>query len=160
LRQLGGKSSLEQQAALESKRAELRDRVVEWSRLTVARAMLEKQLAKFSKKQQPRLLDSVSRLFSAMTRGRYPRVQQRLDREFVAVRSDGVEVIPSGLSTGTREQLYLAVRLAYIDSYCARSEPLPLVLDDVLVNFDDERAAATLDVLAHFAAEGRVQVLL
>jgi uncharacterized protein YhaN len=159
LRQLSGKSSLEQQASLESRRAELRDRVVEWARLTAARAMLEKQLAKFSLQQQPRMLDSVSRLFSAMTRGRYARVIQRIDREFVAVRNDGVEVVPSGLSTGTREQLYLAVRLAYIDSYCARSEPLPLILDDVLVNFDDERAAATLDVLAHFAAEGRVQVL-
>jgi uncharacterized protein YhaN len=76
----------------------------------------------------------------------------------VAVRSDGVEVTPAALSTGTREQLWLAVRLAYVRQYCEAAEPLPLVLDDVLVNFDAARARATLAVLADFAT--RTQVLL
>ncbi len=163
LRPFDGRSStVEQLAALESRRAELRDRAGEWARVTVARALLERQMARFSAQQQPRLLERVSKLFAAMTGGRYRRVYQRLDeaRSFVAVRDSGVEVTPAALSTGTREQLYLAVRLAYVDQYCAGAEPLPLVLDDVLVNFDDDRATATLAVLGQFAAEGRAQVLL
>jgi uncharacterized protein YhaN len=161
LRPFDGRSqAVTLQAQLEAKRAELRDRAAEWARLASARDLLERQLQRFSARDQPRLLESVGKLFAAMTRGRYTRVFERLDRTFMAVRSDGVEVEPQHLSTATREQLYLAVRLAWIDSYCARSEPLPLCLDDVLVNFDDERAEATLAVLSRFAAEGRIQVLL
>jgi uncharacterized protein YhaN len=162
LRPWDGRSrAIELCALIEAKRAELRDQAAEWARLTAARSLLEKQLERFSTREQPRLLESIAKLFSAMTRGRYTRVYQRLDekRTFMAVRADGVEVEPGALSSGTREQLYLAVRLAYVDSYCARSEPLPLCLDDVLVNFDDERAIATLDVLQHLAREGRTQLL-
>src|SRR6185436_10747416 len=160
LKRLDGQSRATELCALiEAKRAELRDHAAEWARLTAARSLLERQLHKFSQREQPRLLESIGKLFGAMTRARYSRVYQRLDGSFMAVRADGVEVEPGALSSGTREQLYLAVRLAYIDSYCARSEPLPLCLDDVLVNFDDARAAATLDVLHHLAAEGRTQLL-
>jgi len=51
------------------------------------------------------------------------------------------------LSTDTREQLYLAIRLAYVQQYCLESKPLPLILNDILVNFDEHRAKNTLHVL-------------
>ena len=75
------------------------------------------------------------------------------------MRADGVEVTPAALSTGTREQLWLAVRLAYVRQYCDASEPLPLILDDPLVNFDAARARATLKVLAAFAERSQVLML-
>src|SRR5439155_27373394 len=102
-----------------------------------------------------------SSLFLALTEGRYRRVYPRYDDEgtFVAVRADGVEVTPAAMSTGTREQLWLAVRLAYVRQYCDTTEPLPLVLDDVLVNFDAARARATLSVLADFAKKTQVLML-
>ena len=55
------------------------------------------------------------------------------------------------MSTGTREQLYLAIRLAYVRHYCNTSESLPMVMDDILVNFDDERARSTLACLAEIS---------
>ena len=58
------------------------------------------------------------------------------------------------LSRGTREQLFLSLRLALASSYARRGAPLPLVLDDVLVNFDAERAKAAAAVLRDFAAAG------
>ncbi len=58
------------------------------------------------------------------------------------------------LSRGTREQLFLSLRLALASSYARRGSPLPLVLDDVLVNFDADRAKAAAAVLRDFAAEG------
>ena len=42
------------------------------------------------------------------------------------------------MSRGTREQLYLAMRFGLIEEYEARSEPLPIIMDDVFVNFDDD----------------------
>ena len=61
------------------------------------------------------------------------------------------------LSTGAREQLYLAIRLAYIMHYCRDAEPLPIVMDDVLVNSDDERALQSLSVLLELSEQ--VQIL-
>jgi len=63
---------------------------------------------------------------------------------------------PSQLSGGTREQLYLAIRLAYARHYCQENEPLPLVMDDVLVNFDDERSDAALEMLIELAQDIQV----
>ncbi|MCA9658063.1 MAG: hypothetical protein KC486_06950, partial [Myxococcales bacterium] len=61
-------------------------------------------------------------------------------------------------STGTREQLFLALRLAYVLEYCDRAEPLPVIIDDVLVNFDRARARSTLEALCEVARS--TQVLL
>jgi uncharacterized protein YhaN len=64
----------------------------------------------------------------------------------------------SGLSDGTRDQLFLALRLASVRRWAKDAEPLPFVADDLLVSFDDERAAAALKTLADFGSE--VQVIL
>ena len=52
------------------------------------------------------------------------------------------DVPMSGLSTGTADQLYLALRIAAIEDYLERVDTLPFIADDLLINFDDERAAA------------------
>jgi uncharacterized protein YhaN len=62
------------------------------------------------------------------------------------------------MSSGTRDQLYLALRLATLERFIDNAEPMPLVVDDILINFDDQRARATLGVLAELA--NKTQVLL
>jgi uncharacterized protein YhaN len=61
-----------------------------------------------------------------------------------------------GLSVGTRDQLYLALRLASLERHAESTDPMPLVLDDVLITFDDDRARATLEVLGEFASVTQV----
>jgi uncharacterized protein YhaN len=63
-----------------------------------------------------------------------------------------------GLSDGTRDQLFLALRLAGIEQHLLDREPVPLIIDDVLVTFDDGRARATLACLVEVAS--KTQVLL
>jgi len=157
----GGARAAELGAGVESRRAELRTLVEQYAVVTLSRALLERQVARFQERHQPRMLEELSSLFAALTEGRYTRVYPRYDDEgtFVAVRADGVEVTPAAMSTGTREQLWLAVRLAYVRQYCDASEPLPLILDDPLVNFDAARARATLAVLAEFAKQSQVIML-
>ena len=162
LKQLdGGARAAEVGAGVESRRAGLRGLVHQYAVVTLSRALLERQVARFQERHQPRMLEELSSLFAALTEGRYTRVYPRYDDEgtFVAVRADGVEVAPGAMSTGTREQLWLAVRLAYVRQYCEASEPLPLILDDPLVNFDAARARATLAVLAEFAKKTQVLML-
>ncbi len=75
----------------------------------------------------------------------------------VGIRSGGGEqVAVTGLSDGTADQLYLALRLAGIEQYLDVSEPLPFVVDDILLRFDDERSMATLKILAALAARTQV----
>ncbi|MCH7753447.1 MAG: hypothetical protein IH898_15015 [Planctomycetes bacterium] len=58
------------------------------------------------------------------------------------------------LSRGTREQLFLAIRLALVEEFTRQGVELPMVLDDVLVNFDAVRAQRAAEVLCDFAAGG------
>lgn len=62
----------------------------------------------------------------------------------------------SGMSDGTLDQLYLSLRLASLGRYLEQNEPLPFILDDLLVNFDDLRSAETLRVLGEFAKKTQV----
>ena len=63
------------------------------------------------------------------------------------------------LSRGAREQLYLAFRIALVEDLGERKAALPLVLDDILVNFDPARAEAALDLLARLADTHQVLAL-
>jgi uncharacterized protein YhaN len=60
------------------------------------------------------------------------------------------------MSEGTRDQLYLALRLAALDQQLGRAEPLPLIVDDLFINFDDRRSAAGFEALAEIAQKTQV----
>jgi uncharacterized protein YhaN len=159
LRAVDGRSrAAELRNDLEAERATLRAQVERWSVLALAEKLLRDSITRFERENQPELLERASVLFSEMTLGGFVRVRRHLDRNLWVERANGVEVSPEQLSTGTREQLFLAIRLAYVDQYRKSAEALPIVLDDVLVNFDAPRARATLAALTRFGRD--VQVLL
>jgi uncharacterized protein YhaN len=143
---------------LENERAELAAAIDRWVPLVFAQTLLSEAIERFQREHQPEMLREIGRLFSQMTRGRYTGVRRKLDEQGTLLLdlTDGSHKEPSELSTGTREQLYLALRLAYVRHYCREAESLPLVMDDVLVNFDDERAQGTLDVLLDVAKEMQI----
>lgn len=142
------------------KRARLAAEVDRYVPLVFAQTLLEQAIKKFEQESQPAMLTEVSSIFKSMTAGRYVRIQRSDDENasLCARRFDEKLLEPHELSTGTREQLYLAIRLAYVLHYCSRAEPLPIVMDDVLANFDDERALQTLRALGEVSQ--RVQVLM
>lgn len=144
---------------LESTRAQLGDALERYAPLVLASGLLTQALEQFEHQHQPRLLQEATRLFAKMTAGRYVEIQRKIDREekWLVRQPDGTQKEPEQLSSGTREQLYLAIRLAYITHFSRTAEPLPLVMDDVLVNFDATRVKHTLEALLDFA--GQVQIL-
>ena len=103
----------------------------------------------------PEVVRLASRYFQLMTDGRYTRVIAPLGESRLEVEQErGDRLPPSALSRGTGEQLYLAMRLALAKVYGNQAVPLPLVADDILVNFDDDRASATAALLSLYASEG------
>jgi len=152
---------LELSSELESLRGKLRELVDQWAPLIIARASMRSALERFEREHQPELLTEVSRVLSHMTDGRYRGVHRpiRDPSQLVVETHQGEVRTPAQLSTGTREQLYLAVRLAFMQRYCQKAEPLPIVMDDVLVNFDDQRAARTLQVIAELGTAHQILFL-
>jgi uncharacterized protein YhaN len=80
------------------------------------------------------------------------------NRPLIAGRSAGAAAPRrvEAMSEGTADQLYLALRLAYLSSWADKHEPLPLILDDVLMAFDDDRAAAAMHAFASLAPKTQI----
>lgn len=142
----------------ESARSQLADAVDRWAPLVLAQALMKHSIQKFEREHQPAMLAEVERLLERMTLGRYTAIERKLDEHgtLLVVDESGKRKEAHQLSTGTREQLYLAIRLAYLRHYCQDAEPLPIVMDDVLVNFDAERARQTLRVFAEVADDVQI----
>jgi uncharacterized protein YhaN len=124
-----------------------------------AAALLRWVLDRHRQVNQAPLIARAGGLFATVTDGAYQGLRVDYDEEdrptIVAVRQDGLIVGVEGLSEGTRDQLYLALRLGSIDT---GGHPLPIVCDDLLITADDARAGAMLRVLA--AASAGTQVIL
>jgi uncharacterized protein YhaN len=116
----------------------------QWAVLTLCRAMLDETRRIYETERQPEVLRQASQFFSVMTDGRYARVFTPLDGTEIQVeRADGTRLAPQMLSRGTAEQLYLCMRLALVREYANHVEPLPVVFDDIFVNFDPERTRSS-----------------
>lgn len=144
---------------LQSLRGQLEEEARRWAVRILCLALLDEAQAIYERQRQPGVLRRASEFFAAMTGGRYVRViapagERRLEVE----REDGrrLRAERPPLSTGTAEQIYLAMRLALAREYAAHAAPLPLVLDDTLANFDDHRALHTARVLTEIAQDHQV----
>ena len=134
----------------------------QYLRLQIAALILEQHIEDYRKKNQAPVLARASELFARLTLGSYARLRDELDENgnpfLLGVRPDDTEVSVDGMSDGTRDQLYLSLRLATLEQHLAQGEPMPFVVDDILIGFDDNRARVCLEILADVAA--KTQVLL
>ena len=138
----------------------LREAVELYAPRLLAFQALENSLRRCEEEKRPQILADAEEIFRRLTAGRYTRIIANVgDGSFKAAQRDGVAKTPRELSSGTREQLYLALRLAHIRKYCENAESLPLLTDDALVNFDDARCEEALRVLAEFAEDRQVILL-
>jgi uncharacterized protein YhaN len=140
--------------------AQIHDLAHRYARTRIAAAFLRREIERYREKNQGPILSRANELFPKLTLGSFVGLRAGFGESDHAVlrclRSDGSEVDVEGLSTATRDQLYLALRLATLEHHAAHDEPLPFVLDDVLVEFDDDRARAALAALGELATTTQV----
>jgi len=163
LRELTGSDEI---ASLELEReavARALDRALsDWLALGLARAFLDRTLARYERERQPRVISLAGELFQEVTDGRYVALVARDSGDtgkhhgIDAIGRSGERVPAGDLSRGTAEQLYLCLRLAFAATFAEQATSLPLVLDDVLVNFDPARSAAMARVIARVAESHQV----
>lgn len=147
--------------AAEALLARLEADVMRYARVRIASVILAGTVEQYREKHQGPLVSRAGELFGQMTLGAFDRLRAEYDEKgnpvMVGIRTDAGEAVPvEGMSDGTADQLYLALRLASLERYLENREPLPFVVDDILLRFDDQRALATLEVLADLAVKTQV----
>ena len=157
----GGSKASELSLKCESISSRLEERVQELARLRLAAAVLHAAIEEYREKNQGPVLSRASELFSRITLDGFSGLQADFDERGEPVltgvrKSSGEKITVAGMSDGTCDQLYLALRLASLENWLSRHEPLPFIVDDVLLNFDDDRAIAGLQVLAELSKQTQV----
>ena len=131
-----------------------------WQTLSMASFLMEDVCGTFERERQPETLREASSFLSQLTDGKYTRIWTPLGTNALKIDSHEGNAIPlEVLSRGTREAVFIALRLSLAAAYARRGVMLPLVLDDVLVNFDGDRAIHAASTLKTFAELGH-QVMM
>ncbi|HOZ48819.1 MAG TPA: AAA family ATPase [Candidatus Hydrogenedentes bacterium] len=132
------------------------------ARTRLAAVVLRRAVERFRDAHQAPIIAQAGGIFAELTEGGFAGLRADYDPNgnsiLVGVRSGSGGVVGvDAMSDGTADQLYLALRLAGVRRYLERGTPIPFICDDVLINFDDDRAKAALRALAGLS--DRIQVI-
>jgi uncharacterized protein YhaN len=145
---------------VQSSLAGIRSLAERYARTRLAALLLEQEIERYRKANEGPVVRRARELFDELTLGRYRDLRAEYHAgdapELRCIRHDGSDVGVDGLSAGTRDQLYLALRLASLERYAERSEVVPFVADDLLNRFDHDRKRAALEVLLRFSRTTQV----
>ena len=160
LEESGVAAAAEAAGEAQSHLARARTLAEQYARLRIAVRLLAGEIERYREQHQGPVLARAGALLAKLTLGRFTGLRADFDESDSPVlrclRADNERLAVEDLSDGTRDQLFLALRLATLERQAIGAEPLPLILDDILIHFDDERASAALGVLAEHAAATQV----
>lgn len=152
--------ALEAEEEAQSILSQLEKETSNYIRYRLAASVLRLAVERYTEENQDPVIKRAGEVFSRLTLGAFSHLKIDYDRQdkaiLVGVRQDGNTVDINGMSDGTKDQLYLALRLASIEKYLTEIEPIPFIVDDILVNFDDERSKETLKVLTELSTQTQV----
>ncbi len=149
----------ELRARRETLLASLRELTSGWTVSPVASKPMRETLDIHTAERQPEVLRDASDIFDAMTLGTYHRLVVAGDNEeIVALARDGRHVAVTELGRGAREQAHLALRIGLIREISRRAKPLPVLIDDLRVNFDPTRATEAMRAFNNLASEHQVLI--
>jgi len=154
------KESPEAHLRLSMVQRRLEEGISQWKVVSAITSLLKSVYKKYEKERQPEVLARATEYLSRMTEGRYSRIWTPLAEDVLRIDdADGNPLPVELLSRGAREQVFLSLRLALIDSFNQRGIRMPIILDDVFVNFDRQRTLAAARVISDFSQAGN-QVLM
>lgn len=158
----GGRDAADAEARRQEALASMADASERYIKVTTAAKLLGWAIERYREKNQGPLLSRASAIFSMLTVGRFAKLLVDFEStppRLTALRTEGQMVDVPGLSEGTRDQLYLALRLAALEVHMAKAKPLPFIADDLFINFDDERSTAGLQAMKELSTKTQVLFL-
>ena len=161
LNAFGGEARAAEAAAVrQTALAEMREAVEEYIRVRTSATLLQWAIERYRREKQAPLLKRAAEIFAVLTGGSFIDLRLEFDEQdnphLAGLRADGQLVRVTGMSTGTADQLYLALRVSSIEDYLGRASAVPFVVDDLFINFDNERAAAGFKVLGDLAKKTQI----
>ncbi len=158
---IGGDDAAARAAAdREEALSEMRDVAERYVRVRTSAILLQWAIDRYRREKQAPLLTRAGALFALLTGHSFASLDvafgEQDKAELRGLRPDGSQLAISGMSSGTADQLYLALRVAAVEDYLERAEALPFVADDLFINFDDARAAAGLRILQDLSRKTQV----
>jgi len=139
-------------------RATIESYIDKYISLQTASLMLQHQMQRFRHIHQNPILKRAGELFSRLTLGSFVGLSDELKGNkpiLVGLKNDEKMMIDK-MSTGSRDQLYLALRLAIIEDFVEQSQPVPFIVDDVLMGFDDDRTKVCLEILGELSSKTQI----
>lgn len=144
------------QQQLAEQEASLSDAVDRYAALALCHELIGRVRKIYEQERQPQVLKTASAYLNEMTRGLYTRILVKMGtQELMVEHRDHGPIESSYLSRGTAEQTYLAMRLALSDAVSG-SKSLPLLMDDLFVNFDRGRLQGALTVLGQLPSKQQI----
>ena len=139
--------------------AQMSDAAERYVKVFTAAKLLRWSIDRYRQEKQGPMLGRASAIFAQLTQGNFQRLVVDFDAQPMALhgqRADGKLVGISGMSDGTRDQLYLALRLAALEMHLEKASPLPFIADDLFINYDDGRSTAGFEALAALSEKTQV----
>lgn len=130
----------------------------DYVRLKASSIAIARAVDAYREKHQGPMLRRAGEYFAMLTRGSFARLEVDFegdDQVLVGRRGDDL-VRVAGMSEGTADQLYLALRLAAIERHLESGPAVPVIVDDILVQFDDMRAEVAFEALSKLAQKTQV----
>ena len=133
--------------------------VERYLKVHTAARLLKWSIEQYREAKQGPMLSLASAIFSRLTLGSFERLSVDFDSEPLKLqgrRPNGTVVAVEGMSEGTRDQLFLSLRLAALDMHLDQAHVLPFIADDLFVNYDDRRSRAGLEALGELSRKTQV----
>jgi uncharacterized protein YhaN len=145
---------------MEQELAKIRRLAQRYAVLKLGAKILQQEIERYREAHQDPVLKIASSVFDRLTMGSFTGLRTDVDDKggpiLVGMRPDNLRLTVEKMSSGTRDQLFLALRIATLESRLETYEPMPFIVDDILINFDDDRSKATLRVLADLSKKNQV----
>jgi len=156
----GRAAAAETAEEMEEELSRIRRLAERYSLLKLSSKILQQEIERYREENQDPILKIASEYFQNLTMGSFVQLRTDVDDNgepiLVGVRSSNTRLTVNEMSSGTRDQLFLALRLATLEWRLDANEPMPFIVDDILINFDDERSKATLKALADLSKKNQV----
>jgi uncharacterized protein YhaN len=156
----GGSKAAELAEALQHSLTKIRRLTERYIRIKLAAKMLRDETERYRQENEAPVLKIASRYFTELTIGSFTGLRTDSDDHgklvLTGVRPNKSWLQVDAMSSGTRDQLYLALRLATLEWRTESSEPMPFIVDDILINFDDQRSLATIKALSELGEKSQV----
>lgn len=158
LKELASEEKLSDMRQRESMlRESVREMAFDWTKLALSERLILRAKNIYEKERQPEVIRMASGIFSQITGGKWRGISASLENsDLVVISASGEPRSPETLSRGAQEQAYLSLRLAYIRDHAKRAGALPVIMDEILVNFDPERAERAAKAFANLGADQQI----